>query len=462
NPSLSLTQKEILKKIFPISNNHISSNLFKLIHPPHQDYWLFEEEFDKMLYRYMITERQLSGKNVCLLLFDQDILDKNDDYEALKRDEMSAYDFMSKKIRNIEITPAMLALDPCSGSIIITDPENGDVKAMVSYPNYDNNKLANGIDSKYYGKLVEDKSSPMLNRCTQTRTAPGSTFKPIVSTAVLEEGIVDEGDRIKCTGVFDKITPSAKCWIYPNAHGQLNVSDAIAVSCNFFFYEMGYRLGMKNGNYVSKTGLKKIAKYASRYGLNRKSGVEISEYEPQLSDEDAVRSAIGQGTHNYTPSQISRYVTSLVNEKNLLNLTLLSKSTDSEGKELEEYNAKAEDNLSFQDSTYRMIKKGMRDVVEGKDSSIKFLYKKLGMKVAGKTGTAQENKKRPNHALFISYAPYDNPDITMTVVVPNGYTSTNAAEIARDIYKYYFGKTTEEEEKDKRALMPSGNDSSND
>ena len=104
----------------------------------------------------------------------------------------------------------------------------------------------------------------------------------------------------------------------------------------------------------------------------------------------------------------------------------------------------------------------MKDVVNGKDSSIKYLYQKQGLKVAGKTGTAQENKKRPNHALFISYAPYDNPDITMTVVVPNGYTSANAAEIARDIYKYYFGKTTEEEEKQRTALIPSGNDSSND
>ena len=104
----------------------------------------------------------------------------------------------------------------------------------------------------------------------------------------------------------------------------------------------------------------------------------------------------------------------------------------------------------------------MKDVVNGKDSSIKFLYKNQNLKVAGKTGTAQENKNRPNHALFISYAPYDNPEITMTVVVPNGYTSTNAAEIARDIYKYYFGKASKEEKKSKTALLPTGADSSND
>ena len=95
---------------------------------------------------------------------------------------MSAYNFMYEKIRNIEITPAQLALDPCSGSVVITDPETGQVRAMVSYPSYDNNRLANGIDSDYYASLNSDKSSPMLNRATQTRTAPGSTFKPVSAT----------------------------------------------------------------------------------------------------------------------------------------------------------------------------------------------------------------------------------------------------------------------------------------
>ncbi len=421
-----------------------------------------EDDFDKIIYKYMIKQNVVSGKNICMLLYNQDILNKDDDYEALKNNQMSAYDFMYKKIENIQITPAQLALDPCSGSVIITDPDTGEVRAMVSYPSYDNNRLANGIDSEYYSKLNNDKSSPMLNRSTQTRTAPGSTFKPVSATAVLEENVADSSLYVKCTGVFDKITPNAKCWIYPNAHGMLNVSGAIAVSCNHFFYEMGYQLGSKNNVYNSELGLNKISKYATVYGLNRKSGVEITEYEPKLSDEDAVRSAIGQGTHNYTPSQISRYVTSLVNEKNLLELTLLQKTTDSEGKTIEEYGKKVEDEIDVEKETFSLIKSGMRDVVNGKDSSIRYLYNNLGMKVAGKTGTAQENKNRPNHALFISYAPYDNPEITTTVVVPNGYTSANAAEIARDIYKYYFKKASTDEIKAKKALIPSGNDDSND
>jgi penicillin-binding protein 2 len=423
-----------------------------------------DESFDKILYKYMIKTNALSGKKICLLLFDQGVLNKKKDaeYDALSQDQMSAYNFMYKKIYNLEITPAQLALDPCSGSIIITDPDTGAVKAMVSYPSYDNNKLANGIDAVYYASLNKDKSSPMLNRCTQMRTAPGSTFKPISSTAALEEGILDAGDYLKCTGIFDKITPSPKCWIYPNAHGSLNVSGAIAVSCNNFFYQVGYELGSTNGNYNSEKGLERLAKYAKLYGLNKKSGVEITEYEPKISDEDAVRSAIGQGTHSYTPSQIARYLTSLVNEKELVNLSLLDKTTDAQGNVLTEYEKTTEGKLDVSDSTFDLIKKGMKNVVNGPDSSIKYLYKKQGLKVAGKTGTAQENKNRPNHALFISYAPYDDPEIAMTVVVPNGYTSSNAAEIARDVYKYYFNKTSKEEEKAKTALLPTGNDSSND
>ena len=424
-----------------------------------------EEDFDKILYKYMIKKQDLDGKRICRLLFNQEILDreKDKDYKALMNNEMSAYNFIAEKIRNLEITPAQLALDPCSGSVIITDPETGQVRAMVSYPSYDNNKLSNNIDSVYYQSLNEDKSSPMLNRCTQTRTAPGSTFKPITATAVLESGLIDGNTYVKCTGVFDEITPSANCWIYPSGvHGQLNVSGAIAVSCNYFFYQMGYDLGMKDGVYKSDRGLAKLKKYAKLYGLGKNSGVEITEYEPEISDEDAVRSAIGQGTHSYTPSQISRYLTSLVNEKKLVELSLIKKTTDVDGNLVKAYEQRTDGDLDVSDNTYSLIKLGMKNVVYGKNSSIKFLYQKLGLKVAGKTGTAQENKNRPNHALFISYAPYDDPDITMTVVVPNGYTSTNAAEIARDIYKYYFNKADKNEMQDKKALMPSGNDGSND
>ncbi len=421
-------------------------------------------DFQKVVYKYMIQNKEISAKEICLILYDQGVFDKqkDDDYTSLVYDEISTYTFIYRKIYNLEITPAQLALDPCSGSVIITDPDTGEIRAMVSYPSYDNNKLANGIDAEYFALLNDDKSSPMLNQCTQTRTAPGSTFKPITATALLEENIITTATTIKCKGIFDKITPSAKCWIYPDTHKSLTVSGAIAVSCNYFFYEAGYRMGTANGSYDSERGLNTLKKYVSKYGLNCKSGVEITEYDPQISDEDAVRSSIGQGTHNYTPSQISRYLTSLINEKELLELSLLKKTVSTQGGETKEYTKTVDDKLDVDEATFDTIKKGMIAVVNGKDSSIKFLYENQGLKVAGKTGTAQENKNRPNHALFISYAPYDDPEITMTVVVRNGYTSANAAEIARDIYKYYFGKAGKNEKNAKTALLPSGNDINND
>ncbi len=423
-----------------------------------------DTDFQKTIYENMIKNGEVSAKKICRLLYNQKVLEKknDEDYEDLMDDKISAFEFMYQKIYNLEITPAQLALDPCSGSVVITDPDNGDVLAMVSYPSYDNNRLANEIDSEYYASLNADLSSPMLNRATQTRTAPGSTFKPISATAVLEENIITSTTKVKCTGLFDKITPNAKCWIYPDSHGSLNVSGAIAVSCNYFFYEMGYRMGSKNGSYDSETGLSTLRKYAQLYGLSDKSGVEISEYEPQISDEDAVRSSIGQGTNNYTPSQIARYVTSLVNQKELLELTLLDKTVSADGEETNEFSKSAAGELGVSKDTLSTIKKGMVSVVNGENSSIKFLYEGTGLKVAGKTGTAQENKNRPNHALFISYAPYDDPEITTTVVVRNGYASTNAAEIARDIYKYYFGKASKAEKEETTALLPSGTDSNND
>ena len=131
----------------------------------------------------------------------------------------------------------MLALDPCSGSIVITDVKTGEVRALVSYPSYDNNRLANGIDAEYYASLVNDKTNPLYNRATQQKTAPGSTYKPLVSVAGMEEGYIDAYSIIDTRGIFTTISPPAKCWHYPSSHGKINVQTAIGVSCNYFFYE---------------------------------------------------------------------------------------------------------------------------------------------------------------------------------------------------------------------------------
>ena len=272
--------------------------------------------------------------------------------------------------------------------------------------------------------------------------------------AGLNEKAITTSTVINCTGLYDKITPPAKCWKYPDRHGPRTVSTAIEASCNYFFYEVGYRLGDKSGSYSSKEGLKYLEKYATALGLNKKSGIELDESSPQVSDETSVRSAIGQGRNSFTPSQISHYVTTLSNRGTVYDLSIMDKITDDNGKTIKKYGVKKVRQVHYDTKYWDAVQTGMRGVVNGKDSSVSSIFKGLKVKIAGKTGTAQENKKRPNHALFISYGPYEKPEITTTVVIPFGYTSSNAVSTAKDIYEYYFAndKTKKKLEKNNKSV----------
>lgn len=404
-----------------------------------------DKSFDKKIYRYMINNDEITGKQICNLLLEQDIVEPDEsEIRAFHAGSETSYEFMIKRIEHLDITPAQLALDPYSGSIVITDINTGDVLALVSYPSYDNNRMANGVDAAYYARLRDDLAYPLLNYATQQKTAPGSTFKIVSATTGLMEGTITTNDTITCTGVFEKISPAAKCWIAPGAHGSLNVTGGIEHSCNWFFYEVGYMLGQTGESYNSDLGLKKLAKYADLYGLSETSGVEIEEYTPDVSDTDAVRSAIGHGTNNYTTVGLARYVTTIANSGTCYNLTLIDK-IDNQGR-ISDNTAEVRNRIDMNSNFWNAIHTGMRRVVENKA-----YYKDINVNVAGKTGTAQENKNRPNHALFISYAPYENPEISVTVRVANGYTSDYAAQIAKDVYAYYYG-----EKEDKDEIITSG------
>ncbi len=397
--------------------------------------------FDKKLYRYMINNDELTGRQICQLLLEQNLVElPEEELRQFEAGNETSYTFMMNRIDNLDITPAQLALDPYSGSIVITDVNTGDVLALVSYPSYDNNKMANGVNASYFARLNSDLSSPLLNYATQQRTAPGSTFKVVSSTAGLTEGVITTTDTITCTGIFEKITPSPKCHIYPGAHGSLNVSGGIQHSCNWFFFEVGYRLGIVGDSYNSDVALNKLAKAANLYGLSETSGVEIEEYTPKVSDTDAVRSAIGHGNNNYTTVGLARYVTTVANSGTCYNLTLVDKIEDHNHNLIEDNYAQVRNQIDMDEEYWNAIHTGMRRVVEGKR-----YFADLDVNVAGKTGTAQENANRPNHALFISYAPYEAPEISVTVRVANGYTSDYSAQIAKEVYEYYYGLKEEEE-----------------
>lgn len=396
--------------------------------------------FDKLVFKYMIISGELTGSQVINLLYDQGILNTatDTDYSDYKAGVMGSYDFICKKIKNLEITPAMLALDPCSGSIVVTNPNNGTVKAMTSYPSYDNNRLTNMIDADYYSKITTDKTTPMYSRATMQQTAPGSTFKMITAFASMNEGVIGVNDVIQTKGYFDKTETPAKCWIYPSAHGTIGISKAIEESCNYFFYELGYRMATKDtGTYSDITGVERLQKYAGMFGFDSTSGIELPESKPQISDADSIRTAIGQGTNNFTATQLARYVTTLANSGTCYDLSLVSEIKDIDGNVVYKNEHKVQNQLDFPVEQWNVVRQGMRQVVSVHTSS-SALINQINVAVAGKTGTAQQSEARPNHALFVSFAPYENPEVTVTSVIPFGYSSGNAVELSGLVYAYLY------------------------
>ena len=354
-----------------------------------------DSNFHTMLYKYVILNDVVTGREVCLLLYDQGILEYDEETVGkLRSGAYSAYSFMLDKIKNLEITPGQLALEPCSAGCVITDPNTGDVLANVSYPGYDNNRLTNTMDSAYYAELNRDLAGPLYSRSTQERTAPGSTFKPISAVAGLEEGVIRSTDIIHATGVFTEAYGSPTCWIYNQyhgSHGNINMVDAIRVSCNYYFYEVGFRLGGgRSTGYSSDRALAALSKYAAMFGFDHVSGMELPESDPKISDSDGIRSAIGQGTHLYTVSQIARYVSTIANRGTVYDLTLLDKLTDSEGNTIEDYSASVYNNIDIADNSWNTIQEGMHQVAENTAA-----FKDLDLTIAGKTGTAQQSKSHP-------------------------------------------------------------------
>lgn len=395
----------------------------------------------KYYYKYMLLNDTITGTDVCKILCEQYCIDTStEDVDALYNGTISAYQFMRNRIQNLDITPAQLALDPYAGSVVVTDPNTGDVIAMVSYPSIDTNQMANTVDPAYYAKIQLDKSNPQYNYATQQRSAPGSTFKIVSTVAALEEGVVSQFETINCTGVFDRFAQVSRCWIYPSSHGQLYASQAIRHSCNCYFYEVGYRLSLdEEGNYQAELGLEKLAKYADMFGLTDKSGIEIVESAPQVSTELPVLSAIGQGTNSFTTVGLARYVSTIANNGTCYDLTLLSKMTDSEGTLLEEFEASVRNQVEISQTSWNVIHEGMKEAAASYS-----LFDQLSVTAAAKTGTAQENTKRADHALFVGYAPYEAPQIAVSARICFGYSSGFASQVGYKVMEYYFAENKQE------------------
>ncbi len=396
-------------------------------------------DFQKRIYKYMLLSDVITGRQVCQILCEQKLVDiPMEEEDALFAGKLTAFQFMMNRIQSLDITPAQLALDPCNASVVITDVNTGDVLALVSYPGYDNNMMANSINAEYYAKLNADKSNPQFNYATQSAMAPGSTFKMVTASAGLMENVITLKSNINCTGLYTNIADSPRCWkIY--GHGNENVTTAIRDSCNFFFYDVGYRLATREGTYDESAGLNALYQYADLFGLTEKSGIELSEAAPTVSDMDPVRSAIGQGTHSYTTAALARYVATVANGGTCYNLTLIDRITDSQGSLISEPEPQVRNTVELPQEYWDAIHAGMRQAVQGKA-----YFNGFPVDVAGKTGTAEQTKSRPSHALFVCYAPYEQPEIAIATRIPFGYSSDYAAQATRDIIMYYYGLAEED------------------
>lgn len=399
------------------------------------DYLKTDLGFSKLLYKYLLMNDQISGQDLCLVLYEQGVLSKEDEaYSRLASGELNSYDFMINKIANLEIEPAQLALKPCSASAVVTDVNTGKVLACVSYPGYDNNRLSNEMDTDYYTRLSLDLSSPFFNKATQQTTAPGSTLKLLSAVTGMMENLIDDGTYIECTGKFDLVNPPINCW-NKSGHGSLEIRGAIEQSCNYYFNMIGFEAGKNEKDEFSENlSLSKLQKYAEEFGLDENTGIEISEATPHVSDSKAVPSYIGQGNHLYTTSQLARYATALATSGTVYDLSLLDKVTDSQGQTQKTYEPVVKSEMTDVPSyVWEDIHDGMRRVVQTHEQ-----FNGLGVALSGKTGTAEIDYRQPNHGLFIGYAPSDQPQYAVAVRIANGYSSGNACTTANDIMEYIF------------------------
>ncbi len=411
-----------------------------------KDFLIKDEEFHKMIYYYLIDSYKLSGTEICLLLIDQGVLEYNEEeVNQLKNGTTSSYTFITDKIRNLELTPAQVGLEPFSASVIVTDVASGKVLSMVSYPSYDSNNYAD-----YFSNNL---TSPLYPRAVNEALAPGSTYKMVTSIAGLEKGVITPHEKIKDEYYFTKVQKNIKdapsCHF--NNHGLVNVVEAIEVSCNYYFYELGYRLATTPFGYNQEQGLDTLGYYANLLGLGQGGNTNLekelsTKAYTSVSKNDVIRSSIGQGDNIYTPAELATYITTIANRGKRFDLTLIDKIYDGEKYVNNEANYTQLDEI--QDSTWDYVQEGMYLVCNGGKGSTSELFSDLadaGISVAGKTGTSQLTRYNANHALFTSYGPFENPEISVTVVIPNGYSSGNAAELAKDIYSYYFNVKDEEE-----------------
>lgn len=331
-----------------------------------------------------------------------------------------------------------------TASAVAIDPRNGEVLAMVNLPRYDNNLFAKGISAEDYSALMNDPEIPMFNRAISGEYPPGSTFKPLVAAAALEEKVINSGTTVDCHGGMHIGSYNFPDW---KTHGITDVRKAIAESCDVFFYSVG---GGWEG--ISGLGMDRMKKYADLFGLGQPLGIDIpGEASGLVPDEswkekkfgerwyigDDYHSAIGQGFITVTPLQLANYTAAVANGGVVYRPHLVDTIVKTDRTE-EKNEPKILKKGFISSSNLEIVREGMRQTVASEQGSGNQLND-LKVAVAGKTGTAQFGSEGKTHGLFVSFAPYDNPEIAMVVLAEGGGEGhSTAVPVTKEVYKWYF------------------------
>lgn len=318
-----------------------------------------------------------------------------------------------------------------AGAVVMLSVKDFSVLAAASYPTYDLNKYSEYGD--YYVKLAQDETSPMYNRAFVGSFACGSVYKPCVASAALEEKVIDSDTLINCTGFYDYYPSNVvECM---HIHGNLDVTGAITRSCNYFFAETGRRLGIDT-----------MYLYAEKFGFGEYTGVEIEESKGTLAGRDStswlpgntVQAAIGQSDNAFTPLQLATYVATIANNGTRLKTHVVSKITDYERKSIiSEYgDPEVADTCGVSQKNLDIVKDAMLSVTQNKDGTANYMFGDYKVKVAAKTGTAENSGS--DHTTFICYAPFDDPEVAVAVVIEHGAKGKYSMQVAKDLLDRYF------------------------
>ena len=353
-----------------------------------------------------------------------------------------------------------------AGVAVVLNVKTGEVLAMASNPDYDPSAFVNGIDENTWNYYINGDTKPLENKAISAMYSPGSTYKMVTALAGLETGAITTTDKIRDTGIYRKYNSSWKCWKI-SGHGYLDVSNAIERSCNYFFYELGDRVGIDT-----------LAKYSYYLGLGHKTGIElkgeisgvlasneIAKQENRVwNPGETISAAIGQSYNTFTPIQMAKYVAMVANRGKKLDVTIVKSIIRPDGSEIprNEYESKVSEKLgltpdnteemSFNEANIQAILEGMRGVTSESGGTAYSTFRDFDIEVGGKTGSAQTGVEGKTNAWFVGFAPFDNPEIAIVVFVRNGGSGGYTAEVARDIIAQYFGMNTSQVYEDMQAI----------